>query len=525
MKKCLVADKECQITIVNYRKGGSAFNNLVSVIPVPGGVSNLPEEADQVAYHIGFQVDLADQPNAILQRLRSGTCAINYNHSQLVRSPNPITTVQKERRINSASSVVPVSKNLRSLLGDDGFVKSIPISTSTTLNHAFVSSSSGDKGSNADAYDGNQFLSMLLLESGPDFVHVLSLRGAFLYVAPSIRRVLGYDPEEVVGKSVSDYCHPADLVPLMRELKESSATLSPENRGGFSTQLLPKKVDLLFRIMSKSDGYVWVESRGRLHVEPGKGRKAIILSGRTRGMPRLTWGPVAHAGGLVTPSVGGADEEANEREFWGVLNQIGTFLSVGGAVRDVLGWSVDEVIGKRLEDFIDTSTMGRDANFNPLRVINDAIQLASSGSKPEYTQVSFDMRKKDGNKLHVIMIVYHSTVPSTHPPEPVICQIKMATPTIHAPIVYPTTSDVFEELDTKRNTSWQYELQQLKFANERLLEEVQTLELRSKRNQPHHQTSHATFPPLPAHKTTDDWAPTYEGLQIEHTRHWEAGLI
>ncbi|KAJ3547551.1 hypothetical protein NMY22_g1596 [Coprinellus aureogranulatus] len=38
-KKNLTADKECQGTFVNYRKDGTPFRNLVTVIPIPGGVS------------------------------------------------------------------------------------------------------------------------------------------------------------------------------------------------------------------------------------------------------------------------------------------------------------------------------------------------------------------------------------------------------------------------------------------------------------------------------------------------------
>ena len=130
----------------------------------------------------------------------------------------------------------------------------------------------------------------------PDFVHVLSLKGLFLYVAPSIRNVLGFEADELVGKSIAEYCHPADLVPLMRELNESSV---PDTVTGSR-----RTVDLLFPVRSKLQGYVWVESGGRLHVEPGKGRKAIILNGGVRSMPMMRWVGVVQGGGIV-PALGG----------------------------------------------------------------------------------------------------------------------------------------------------------------------------------------------------------------------------
>ena len=134
-------------------------------------------------------------------------------------------------------------------------------------------------------------------------------------------------------------CHPAHLVPRIRELKEGSVGgLSIPGGVGSSTRaasnLITKSVDMLFRSLLKaptfslhggsqdtaaekadshpsqsssasasqsplssgtlcsndpSDGtapaYVWLECSGWLYVEPGKGRKASILSGRAQWMP------------------------------------------------------------------------------------------------------------------------------------------------------------------------------------------------------------------------------------------------
>ncbi|KAI0335970.1 hypothetical protein GY45DRAFT_1315987, partial [Cubamyces sp. BRFM 1775] len=57
-----------------------------------------------------------------------------------------------------------------------------------------------------------------------------SLKGAFLYAAPAVRSVLGYDPHELFGCSLTEFCHRADCVPLMRELKDASATPGPVYR-------------------------------------------------------------------------------------------------------------------------------------------------------------------------------------------------------------------------------------------------------------------------------------------------------
>src|SRR5260370_35077344 len=102
----------------------------------------------------------------------------------------------------------------------------------------------------------------------PDFLLVLSLKGSFLYIAPAITHVLEYSPEEMVGKSVGDYCHPSDIVPLMRELKESSSFLGPQEGQRFMPSLsnTPKTVNLLFRASTNRAPYIWAGAMGGLHA-------------------------------------------------------------------------------------------------------------------------------------------------------------------------------------------------------------------------------------------------------------------
>ena len=151
----------------------------------------------------------------------------------------------------------------------------------------------------------------------------------------------------MVGTSIADYAHPEDVIPLMRELKESSAT-GPSSTAAISdtanTQVvpqvgMPRSVDLLFRARTKMGRYVWVECRGRLHVEPGKGRKAIILSGRAREMMNLKWKDVKFAGGLARslrvplPNDPGGPPALKEveQEVWGMLGGM-MHLLVGAAL-------------------------------------------------------------------------------------------------------------------------------------------------------------------------------------------------
>lgn len=76
----LNAGKECQASLINYRRGGIPFINLVTVVPIPW-------EGTDIVYHVGFQVDLVEQPNAILRNMRDGSYQVNYTVSNPPQPP------------------------------------------------------------------------------------------------------------------------------------------------------------------------------------------------------------------------------------------------------------------------------------------------------------------------------------------------------------------------------------------------------------------------------------------------------
>lgn len=579
MKKNLIANKECQTSVLNYRKGGSSFINLVTVIPLLGGVSGFPHEDDDYIYHVGFQVDL-NQRNGVLNEIQPGgypldSVSTNANSSSTnnIEEQNHHSATGRERKANSLPPIV-MSKELKRLIADPGFVKSIPLSMSTVMPLSSSTSSSHD-GLNGNF---NHILHLFLLEAAPDFIHVVSLQGDFLYVAPSVRRVLGYEPEEMVGKAISDYAHPEDVIPLKRELKESSATgcttavinaISHNNissaANGKSASGAPRSVNLLFRAQTKMGRFVWMECRGRLHIEPGKGRKAIILSGRARQMMELDMKDVKGAGGLARgvkfSSDGAVKEPAREdsncgmaeQEVWGMIAGHGretmTFHSIGKCVDNILGWSSDDLIGRSvadvvLDDGIKHALGGVVANMRAYQQVRSSHHHSVAGvDSAKVKKFRCLLRKKDGGVADVWFIVYRVESNedmeeesceegalqdfSSISPTPLVFQIRLVEaetliprsdpavamfplqPIPHSTSVNSTDSitssslagavsiphvisfsllpaslsfkssvsvGMFEELAISRGSSWQYELQQLRFANVRLREELLAFE-------------------------------------------------
>ena len=90
-----------------------------------------------------------------------------------------------------------------------------------------------------------------LLDHSVDVITVLDESGVIQYESPSLRRMLGYDPAELVGNNVFEYIHPDDrqtALETFHDLIESSA--------GYRTG----RVELRFR--HENGEWIWIESRG-----------------------------------------------------------------------------------------------------------------------------------------------------------------------------------------------------------------------------------------------------------------------
>ena len=61
IKNIISQRQEMQISIINYRKGGQPFMNLLTMIPITW-------DSDEIKYYVGFQVDLVEQPTSITNK-------------------------------------------------------------------------------------------------------------------------------------------------------------------------------------------------------------------------------------------------------------------------------------------------------------------------------------------------------------------------------------------------------------------------------------------------------------------------
>ena len=61
IKNMITQRQETQVSVINYRKGGQPFMNLLTMIPITW-------DSDEIKYYVGFQVDLVEQPTSITNK-------------------------------------------------------------------------------------------------------------------------------------------------------------------------------------------------------------------------------------------------------------------------------------------------------------------------------------------------------------------------------------------------------------------------------------------------------------------------
>jgi PAS domain S-box-containing protein len=339
----------------------------------------------------------------------------------------------------------------------------------------------------------------VLLENTDDVVHVLSLKGLFQWVSPSAQRVLEYEPGEIIGTALSSVCHPSDIVPVTRELKDTSSGAS---------------VNIVFRIRRKRSGYMWFEGHGSLHTEQGKGRKSIIMVGRERPVYTLSKNEISSAGGV------------GENELWTKMSTSGMFLYVSSNVRQLLDRQPDELVGVSIQ-----SLMRAESKSEFGRIL----EHARTGSK---ASVKHEMINRRGQVLSAFTTLYPGDASEGLKPTFIVAQTRlikfsraaqMSRPTLtkerssedsiqsrvsankltasgdtpnsavsgskfhntdHSAITYAgqnglkighqddflaSEDNLFDELKTTKSSSWQYEIRQLEKRNRMLAEEVQSL--------------------------------------------------
>ncbi|MEX2574350.1 MAG: PAS domain-containing protein [Balneolaceae bacterium] len=103
-----------------------------------------------------------------------------------------------------------------------------------------------------------------LIENTLDIITVLNNDGSIRYISPSLKRIMGYDPEELMGKYIVNYIHPDNRQPVTIRLHRLYKT--------------EKKMDLSeFRFRHKNGSWRYLESVAHFVSDSDKEEAPYII--------------------------------------------------------------------------------------------------------------------------------------------------------------------------------------------------------------------------------------------------------
>jgi PAS domain S-box-containing protein len=473
LKKAVAERTEIQQSLINYRKGGKPFLNLLTMIPIPW-------DTDEYRYCIGFQIDLVECPEAISGQESGGAMQVNYRHSDIGQYFWTLPNSHWEPESGQTLTVDEVSSLIQQ-----------------------------HNPANPPSEYHKQTFDKMLLENADDVIHVLSPKGLFLYLSPACRRTLEYDPADLVGTSLSSICHPSDIVPVTREHQDAA----PHGGAAAAAQ---EPINIAFRIRRKHSGYMWFESHGALLCEQQRGRKYIMLVGRPRPVFSLRRRVVEEASALFAGGGGGGGGVMGDGEIWSKVSTAGMFLSVSSGVKALLDLAPRELEGTSMQELMRRETRAefgrtiekaRRGVVVGLRheVLHKRGQLVPAQTvfypgdgggpkgKPSFLIAQTRLVKGAGRVIaqgkagggggSVVVGVGGEDVvmgknnnSNNNPP---LAAQALSMPTVaysdSATDESGEEDDIFAELKTTRCTSWQYELRQMEKMNRLLAEELTQL--------------------------------------------------
>ncbi len=170
-------------------------------------------------------------------------------------------------------------------------------------------------------------------ENLSDFISIHDPDWNFAYASPSIKNILGYETEEILGRGAFDLVHPDDLLHTMDEAFEPVVLAKKETR-------------FRYRMRAKDGEYKWVETYSKPVINSTGEVSSIIGSTRD-----------------VTDQVDAenrlkASEEVyrllseNSSDVIAIHNLEGIYTYISPSCKQVFGYEPNEMIGKHPNDII-----------------------------------------------------------------------------------------------------------------------------------------------------------------------------
>ncbi|MFX1376817.1 MAG: PAS domain S-box protein [Promethearchaeota archaeon] len=169
-----------------------------------------------------------------------------------------------------------------------------------------------------------------IIDNLKDLITILDLEGNFLYFSPQIYDISGFKQEELLGKSGFQIMHPDDVIHASNVLMEAIKQ--------------KEKIYFEFRTLHKDGHYIDVAASGRIVEMEGEERILAIIRDITeqKRIERKQKESEKQYRYLIENTLKGV---------W-VIDENAKTTLVNSSMAKILGYKVEEMIGKNLFDFI-----------------------------------------------------------------------------------------------------------------------------------------------------------------------------
>ncbi|MES2655096.1 MAG: PAS domain S-box protein [Bacteroidota bacterium] len=163
-----------------------------------------------------------------------------------------------------------------------------------------------------------------LIEYSSDIIYEINTEGLLTYISPSWTKLLGHQPQEVLGHQFEIFIHPNDLA----------------ERKAFLLKLIRNKTDdeIEYRVLHKNGNYIWYKSRVTI-VKSGN-EKFYIGNARDTSAEKYAQEKVH----LVEFTI----QKATMSVFW--IKSNATFFEMSEAAHNTLGYTKAELMRLSIED-------------------------------------------------------------------------------------------------------------------------------------------------------------------------------
>ncbi len=210
----------------------------------------------------------------------------------------------------------------------------------------------------------------LLAENATDMIAKFSPQGVFLYASPASEGILGYTPDELLGKSIYDLAHPDDVVNIVHTTEEGY------RKGQAYT--------ITHRARRKSGEYIWLETTNKVIRDPQtRAVTEIVAVSRD-----ITHHKEAEEALRQAREAAEATNRAKSEFLANMSHEIRTPLN---AVIGMTSLLLDTDLSLEQQDYIETIRTSGNALLN---VINDILDFSKiEAGKMELEEQPFDLHE------------------------------------------------------------------------------------------------------------------------------------